>query len=264
MATAITPHGRALGAKRMPPKHHPLIGIHTPTLADIASLPPAVDNSDLCRSVGDQEQEGSCTGWAHTGLFYACQIASGQDPYEGAAAFNYYMARKRIGEQGQDNGADPQDNLASLVDEGLPAEHDMPYVSGQYAVSPTAKQFFDAKHHRLIGAALVAQDSNHLKSVIAARRVFTFAIVVYSSFENAANGDIPLPNPNGGDQYLGGHDLFAFGYADDPEWPGGGYFNFQNQWGLSFGNGGRGRIPYAFLTNPDLAYTFTTGTGVHV
>lgn len=258
----VTPGGRGLGAKRVPAKYHPLIGIHTPTLAELVSLPPAVDNSDLCRPVGDQGAEGICTGFAHSGLFYACQIASGQTPWVGAEAFNYFMARKREGTTGQDAGADPQDNLASLVDEGLCAETDMPYVVGQYATAPTAKQFFDAKHHRLIGGVLVAQDITHLKSVLAARRVFTFAIDVYTSFENAPLGDVPMPTPATGDQALGGHDLFAYGYADDPEWPGGGYFNFQNSWGVSFGNQGRGRIPYAFLSDTNLCYTITSGSGV--
>lgn len=48
------------------------------------------------------------------------------------------------------------------------------------------------------------------------------------------------------DDVFDGHSVLIVGYANDEKCPGGGYLIFRNSYGVSFGNGGYGRIPYAY------------------
>lgn len=45
----------------------------------------------------------------------------------------------------------------------------------------------------------------------------------------------------------GGHGVLLVGYHDDPKWPGGGYFIVRNSWGPDWGEGGYGKVSYAYV-----------------
>ena len=59
--------------------------------------------------------------------------------------------------------------------------------------------------------------------------------------------------PDASEVALGGHAVMAAGY-DDPS----SRFLVRNSWGAGWGMGGYFTIPYAYLTNDDLANDFWT------
>jgi C1A family cysteine protease len=76
-----------------------------------------------------------------------------------------------------------------------------------------------------------------------------FGFTVYESFESAAvakSGDVPLPSQ--GEQVLGGHAVLAVGYDDSKQ-----RFIVMNSWGTGWGKKGFFTMPYAYMTDSNLA-----------
>jgi C1A family cysteine protease len=77
---------------------------------------------------------------------------------------------------------------------------------------------------------------------------------VYESFESdgvAHTGVAQLPEAT--ESALGGHAVMAVGYDDSSN-----RFLVRNSWGAQWGMGGYFTIPYAYLTDDDLADDFWT------
>jgi len=60
-----------------------------------------------------------------------------------------------------------------------------------------------------------------------------------------------MPMPESDEKVMGGHAVLCIGYDDDEQ-----MFIVRNSWGESWGLGGYFKMPYAFLTDPDLASDF--------
>ena len=65
-------------------------------------------------------------------------------------------------------------------------------------------------------------------------------------------GLIPMPNIET-EQLLGGHCIVLTGYDNTNE-----TFTFINDFGSSFGNNGRGLIPYEYILNDNLTFNLFT------
>lgn len=82
---------------------------------------------------------------------------------------------------------------------------------------------------------------------------------VYDSFETLAvenTGLVPYPASN--ESLLGGHAVMIVGYDDSTQ-----RFTCQNSWGKKWGDRGFFYMPYAYLSNPNLADDFWTATFVN-
>lgn len=91
-----------------------------------------------------------------------------------------------------------------------------------------------------------------MKACLASGYPFAFGFTVYENFESdavAATGVVPMPGTS--EQVLGGHAVLAVGYDDAQQ-----RFIVRNSWGSAWGMGGYFTMPYAYLTNPDLASDF--------
>jgi C1A family cysteine protease len=69
----------------------------------------------------------------------------------------------------------------------------------------------------------------------------------------ARAGVVPLPGPR--EKVLGGHAVLAVGYDDAKQ-----CFIVRNSWGTKWGDKGHCYMPYAYLTDSDLAADFWTIT----
>ena len=81
-----------------------------------------------------------------------------------------------------------------------------------------------------------------------------FGFSVYESFESQAvadTGTVPMPAP--GEALLGGHAVLIVGYNDATH-----RFRVRNSWGPDWGDGGYFTMPYAYVTDPNLASDFWT------
>lgn len=104
------------------------------------------------------------------------------------------------------------------------------------------------------------RDVSALKGYISSNYPVAVAIPVYDSWaRNPAvhdSGNIGMPFP--GEVSDCGHALVLVGFADDNEFPGGGYFIIRNSYGTSWGahcpyGAGYGTIPYGYIAQENLS-----------
>jgi C1A family cysteine protease len=69
-------------------------------------------------------------------------------------------------------------------------------------------------------------------------------ISVYQSFEDATDGEVPMPVT--GEALLGGHAICLVGYDSA-------HVTFRNSWGAGWGKEGYGTLPWAYVLSADLA-----------
>jgi len=99
-----------------------------------------------------------------------------------------------------------------------------------------------------------------LKSYVRDDHPVAVAIPVFDSWAiNPAvhdSGNIGMPLPE--ETSTAGHALVLVGYADDVDFPGGGFFIIRNSYGTSWGarcpfGAGYGTIPYAYIAQENLS-----------
>ncbi len=112
----------------------------------------------------------------------------------------------------------------------------------------------DALKYKVVKYARVAQGLNQVKGCLASGYPFVFGFTVYESFESqevAQTGIVPMPDWN--ERAMGGHCVVAVGYEDTQQ-----SFIIRNSWGRNWGMNGYYTMPYAYLSNPNMADDFWT------
>ncbi|WP_428329544.1 C1 family peptidase [Mucilaginibacter sp.] len=222
-------------------------------------LPPSVDLRAKCPPVYDQGQLGSCTANAIAGAFQFELIKQSLPSFNPSRLFIYYNERVMEGHPKTDSGAQIRDGIKSVATQGVCNETAWPYIITKFAVKP-AKALYTAalKNLALQYTRLNNTVINELKSCLAAGSPFVFGFTVYQSFESdvvAKTGIMPMPAPN--ESVLGGHAVMAVGYDDAKS-----AFIVRNSWGNGWGLQGYFYMPYAYITNANLADDFWTITSV--
>lgn len=203
----------------------------------------------------DQATLGYCVYFAGD---HACRIDSLQAGHADQTHSQLWMGwnvREKFfpSQMNVDTGAyDTQ--LATIVEgRGYALESDWPYDVSKFADPPPAASYSKALWYRNRVSVDVPVNLASMKASLAAKQGFMLAVGVYSSFYNAQGsptGDVPMPAA--GDSFLGGHEMYGFGGADDLAYAGGGYIRVLNQW-RGFTPRNFLRIPYAYIgaTGPD-------------
>ena len=160
----------------------------------------------------------------------------------------------------QDTGTSVAGGMNAVRDYGLPAETAWPYIISNYSKLPPSIAFKTQYNIQNFMSTYIASDNNlitNLQNVIGVlKKPIVIGVTVYSSFEGsaaAATGIIPMPVYTGKhpETLLGGHAITLVGYNTTTQ-----YFMFQNSWGTSWGQGGYGFLPYAYIQDPHLANDF--------
>ncbi len=239
----------AYGWRRQQPDFRDWQFAHPPGLA----LPSWID----LRSGGgnppifDQLELGSCTANAAVG---SVQMVMRKEkvPVLALSRLDCYWDERVIeGTTDTDAGATIRDSMKALA-EGTCLEPIWPYGDGSTIASPPSGLAKATKYP--LKSYLSVASVEAMKASLALGYTVCFGISVYDSFESdaaAATGMIPLPSAS--ENYLGGHALCAVGYRDSEQ-----RVIFRNSWGVSWGDKGYGYIPYAYLSNPNLASDFWT------
>jgi C1A family cysteine protease len=221
----------------------------------MSKLPAKVDLRPVCPPVVDQGQIGSCTAnaIANAHLFDQMKqkVAARFLP---SRLFIYYNERVIEGTIGSDSGAQIRDGIKTLAQQGACPEKMWPYAVTKFTKKPAAKCFSEARKHRAVSYQRVVQSAMQLKSCVASRYPIVIGFTVYESFESAAvakTGNAPMPGS--GEKVVGGHCVLVVGYNDATQ-----RFLCMNSWSTKWGQKGYFTIPYAYLTDSDLAADFWT------
>ena len=114
---------------------------------------------------------------------------------------------------------------------------------------PPPADYREALQSRAVGYSRLVQNANLLKGCLASGFPFVFGFTVYESFESQAvaqSGVVPMPSS--GEQVVGGHAVLAVGYDDSTQ-----RFIVRNSWNTNWGMAGYCTMPYAYVTDPNLA-----------
>lgn len=212
-------------------------------------LPSKVDLHANCPPVYDQGSLGSCTANALAGAFDFERQRQKLQFLNPSRLFIYYNERVIEGNVSTDSGAMLRDGMKSIAKQGACPEAMWPYLTDQFQEKPTAACYANGAQHTAVQYSRVAQTLAGMKSCLAAGYPFVFGFTVYESFESdavAQTGAVPMPNASEG--VLGGHAVMAVGYNDASQ-----RFLVRNSWGTQWGLKGYFTMPYAYLTDPNLA-----------
>lgn len=229
------------------PDHRDFVFAPRPTI----TVPTLIDLRGLMPPVYDQGELGSCTANAWGGATEFLWMKKGLNIVP-SRLFVYYCERAIENTIGDDSGAQLRDGAKALAKWGVCYETEWPYDVAQFATVPTSQCYIDAEKHKAVLYHSIPQNLKSIKSALASGYPVPFGISVYESFESdavAANGIVPLPLLT--EQLLGGHAVLIVGYDDSKQW-----FIVRNSWGSGWGDQGYFYLPYAYVTNPDLADDF--------
>ena len=217
--------------------------------ATLDKLPAKVDLRDKCPAVYDQGQLGSCTANAIAGAIQFELIRQNVPSWVPSRLFIYYNERAIENTVDSDSGAQTRDGIKSVSKQGVCPETMWPYVTNEFSKKPFANCYATALQNKAVSYQRVSQQLAQMKSCLAEGFPFVAGFTAYSSFEGqpvAQTGIVPMPAK--GEEVVGGHAVLVVGY-DDPEK----VWIVRNSWGPGWGDGGYFTMPYAYLTNANLA-----------
>ena len=220
----------------------------------LGAIPAKVDLRAQCPPVYDQGQLGSCTANAIAAAIEFDRLKQNISDFEPSRLFIYYNERAMEHTVDSDGGAQIRDGIKSVGKLGDCPETEWPYVISKFKTKPPAKCYSDALKYKAVLYQRVTQTLGQLKGCLASGYPFVFGFTVYDGFESAAvakTGHASLPKS--GEQCIGGHAVVGVGYDDAKQW-----FIVRNSWGISWGMKGYFTLPYAYVTDNNLADDFWT------
>lgn len=224
-------------------------------MAVLSKLPASVDLRPKCPPVYDQGQLGSCTGNAIAGAIQFGRRKAKQKPdFVPSRLFIYYNERVIEHTVNTDAGAQIRDGIKCAVNQGACNEKTWPYNIAQFTKQPPAAAYQEAKKYQVTSYSRVTQTLSQLKGCLANGYPFVFGFTVYESFESqqvAQTGVMTMPAPK--EKVVGGHAVLAVGYDDASQ-----SFIIRNSWGPGWGQKGYFTMPYAYITESNLADDFWT------
>jgi C1A family cysteine protease len=180
------------------------------------------------------------------------QAQAGGADFMPSRLFIYYNERAIEGTVGSDSGAMIRDGIKSVAKLGVCDEPTWPYDITRFTDQPPKQAYRDASKHQATVYRRVLGAVHQMQGRLASGYPFVFGFSVYESFMSeqvAKTGEVPLPTR--GEQLIGGHAVVAVGYDDSIQ-----RFIVRNSWGSKWGMKGYFTMPYAYLTDPQLASDF--------
>lgn len=229
--------------------------LYAAPMAMLKKLPSAVDLRSKFPRPYDQGNLGSCTGNAIAAAVQFGRRKHKKKPdFVPSRLFIYYNERVIEGSVNVDSGAQIRDGIKSTVKKGVCPEKTWPYDIEKFTDKPPSAAYKEASKYQVVAYSRLTQTLSQFKGCLASGYPFVFGFTVYESFDStkvAKTGVVPLPAAQ--EKVLGGHAVLAVGY-DDPSQR----FIVRNSWGTGWGQKGYFTMPYAYVTETNLADDFWT------
>jgi C1A family cysteine protease len=230
--------------------------LYAAPLHALGALPPSADLRPNCpKEVYNQGDLGSCTANAIAAAVQFGRMKQHLLPdFIPSRLFIYYNERVIEGTVNEDSGAYIRDGIKSVNKQGVCPEPEWPYDISKFTQKPSAKCYKDALQNRATSYSRLVRTLTQMKGCLASGYPFVFGFTVYESFESdtvARTGEVPMPAMS--EKVLGGHAVLAVGYDDSTS-----RFLVRNSWGPGWGMDGYFTMPYAYLTDENLADDFWT------
>lgn len=215
-------------------------------------VPDKVDWSLLLPACYDQGDLSSCTANAIAGVVQFLQKVQEEPLVMPSRLFIYWNERVIEGTTDTDAGAELMDGIKSVNRHGVCPEDEWPYEDTRLLFPPTPTCYTDASKALLLKYQSV--DNTVLETLLESLAYCPVlaGFSVYDSFESAAvaaSGMVPMPDLDN-ESVQGGHAVLIVGYDQSTR-----LFKVRNSWG-QWGQDGYCFMPYAYLTDPDLAADF--------
>jgi C1A family cysteine protease len=222
-------------------------------------LPSKVDLMSNVPVILNQLDIGSCTAHGLAGNLHFLQVQELKakqlnQPQEYGTHFTpvsrmmIYAGERMIeGTLSSDDGAQIRDGVKYLANFGVCAESIWPYNKSLLHRQPSKAAIAAAATHK-ISSYYRLTSLDDMKHCLAAGFPFVFGSYLVESFESeqvAKTGIVPDPQP--GDQEIGGHCMYVIGYDDEKQ-----AFHVVNSWGKEWGDNGTCWMSYHYLSNPNL------------
>jgi C1A family cysteine protease len=228
--------------------------LYAAPVALVGALPAKADLRAQCPPVYDQGQLGSCTANAIAAAIEFDRLKQKLDDFTPARLFIYYNERTMEHTIDSDSGAQIRDGIKSVGQLGDCPETEWPYDIAKFRTKPAAQCYADGLKYKAVLYQRMTQTLSQLKGCLASGYPFVFGFTVYESFEGAPmarTGHAALPKA--GEKVVGGHAVAGVGYDDAKQW-----FIVRNSWGGQWGMKGYFTLPYAYVTDNNLADDFWT------
>jgi C1A family cysteine protease len=237
--------------------------IYSAPLAKLKALPPKVDLRSKFPPPYDQAEIGSCTANAIAAAIQFDRRFNKMKPdFTPSRLFIYYNERAMEHTVASDAGAEIRDGIKSIAKQGVCPESLWPYSpvpadpktdlfppGAPETKRPPKKCYDAAKNYQAIAYQRLTNSLSQLKGCLAEGFPFVFGFTVYSSlYDSKGNPRARIPLPSAKDGVEGGHAVLAVGY-DDKET----VFIVRNSWGSDVQDKGYFYIPYAYVTDTNLA-----------
>lgn len=219
----------------------------------IPPLPQHVDLRNNCTPVENQGILGSCTACALIGHLEYLMHEREKTHLNFSKLFLYYNERVYRNTTELDSGASLRDGIKSLVKFGDCLEKYWPYVPEKFTEKPSPEAYKNALGYQITSYFRI-HTLAEMKHTLSTGFPFVFGFAVYESFESEKvrkTGIVPYPDNE--ECLLGGHAVLAVGYDDRKK-----HIIVKNSYGEKWGDDGYFYLPYAYISNRNLAADFWT------
>jgi len=216
----------------------------------LTTVPASADLRPRCPAIYNQLTLQSCSSHAISSALQMLATAGGKAIEAPSRLFLYYNSRLLANEANVDGGASIRNAMKATAKPGVCPEALWPYDPANVNAEPV-RSAYEGIETRALEYFRIEQDLFKIKACIAEGFPFVLGISMFQSTIETAQttGHVQLPQPN--ETPLGGHAVLGVAYDDATQ-----TLVALNSLGDGFGAHGFLLIPYAFLTDNNLAYDF--------
>lgn len=211
---------------------------------------------------------GNCTANSISGALDYTLKKEGKKFITPSRLFIYYNERSIENTVSDDSGAQIRDGIKSVNKQGVCKESTWKYDISKFTIKPSNAAYKEALNYTVSEYKSVDNTNlDSIKTALASGFPIVVGFSVYESFEGSTvtkTGIVPMPILN--EPILGGHSTLMTGYNDTNEKVNGmppKHFKLRNSWGLNWGDKGNFYMPFAYLTDPNMADDFWVVTKIN-